>query len=419
MTKLGLVLTLLAGLTLAGCGGGGSTAQAPAPLPQVSQADFSQGLPLKSLGVGGNAIAQPAPNVVPVSIGAKNLMLVAVTVCRPGTASCVTVDKVLLDTGSVGLRLYAPAVQNALAPAAGSSTAECGIFGSFYAWGPLRDADVRLGGLQATKMRVQLYGDSSVPAASAVGCGNSPSSQLAEPLPSKAGFNGILGIKGLQADSQSYYSCSASSCSAVNLTLAEKLPNPVAKLPTDANGYSIQMPSIPVSGANGVIGAFVLGIGTRPNNSLPATVTTISLDSKQGFQLWLAGVVATALIDSGTGVYALPKAQGLSLPTCAGFEAAVYCPSAATPLAILMKPSLSPTAIVGTNLTIGDGVAFLSNGMAASSTIATAVPATVISFGVDALLGAPFFFGRNIYFGIEGQPVSPGGGQSSQAFVAF
>lgn len=419
MIKPGLVLTLLAGLTLAGCGGGGSTGQAPTPLPQVSQAEFSQGLPLKSVGFGGNTIAQAASNVVPVSIAAKNLMLVAVTVCRPSTATCVTVDKVMLDTGSVGLRLYAPAVQNALAPVAGSSTAECGIFGSFYTWGPLREADVRLGALQASNIRVQLYGDGSVPAASAVGCGDSSSGRLADPLPSKTGFNGILGVKGLQADSQSYYSCSTASCSAVTLTMAEKLPNPVSKLPIDANGYSIQMPSIPESGANGVAGAFVLGVGTRPNNSLPATVTTIPLDSNQGFQLWMGGVAATALVDSGTGVYALPKAQGLSLPTCAGPEAAVYCPANPMSLAILMKPSFSPTAVVGTNLTIGDGAAFLSNSMVASSTVATAVPATVSSFGVDALLGVPFFFGRNIYFGIEGQPVSTGGAPSAQAFVAF
>lgn len=61
----------------------------------------------------------------------------------------------------------------------------------------------------------------------------------------------------------------------------------------------------------------------------------------------------------------------------------------------------------------------VSTGMAASSTVATAVPATVSSFGVDALLGVPFFFGRNIYFGIEGQSANTGGAPASQAFVAF
>lgn len=75
--------------------------------------------------------------------------------------------------------------------------------------------------------------------------------------------------------------------------------------------------------------------------------------------------------------------------------------------------------MVGANLTIGNGAAYLSGGMAASSTVATAVPAVIAGFGVDALLSAPFFYGRNIYFSIEGQSVSVDGTTSSRAFVAF
>ncbi len=57
----------------------------------------------------------------------------------------------MVNTSSVGLRLYAPTVQDVLEPT--SATAECGVFGSFCTWGPLREADVRLSGLQASDSR--------------------------------------------------------------------------------------------------------------------------------------------------------------------------------------------------------------------------------------------------------------------------
>lgn len=44
--------------------------------------------------------------------------------------------------------------------------------------------------------------------------------------------------------------------------------------------------------------------------------------------------------------------------------------------------------------------------------------AAVQSFGVDALLGAPFSYGRAIYFSINGQPVVIGTTTTTQAFVA-
>ena len=60
----------------------------------------------------------PGDNVMAVSVAGVhcggspyvNEPCVEVTVCEPGTSTCATVDNVLLDTGSYGLRLFAQAL---------------------------------------------------------------------------------------------------------------------------------------------------------------------------------------------------------------------------------------------------------------------------------------------------------------------
>ncbi len=67
------------------------------------------------------AVAHPAPaadpgrpNVLRLVMhtphGGFTRMVVSVTVCEPGSGRCATVDDVLVDTGSTGLRLEASAV---------------------------------------------------------------------------------------------------------------------------------------------------------------------------------------------------------------------------------------------------------------------------------------------------------------------
>nr|WP_249193126.1 DUF3443 family protein [Burkholderia cenocepacia] len=37
---------------------------------------------------------------------AQNVLYTSVTICMPGTSNCQTIDNVLVDTGSFGLRLF-------------------------------------------------------------------------------------------------------------------------------------------------------------------------------------------------------------------------------------------------------------------------------------------------------------------------
>ena len=100
-----------------------------------------------SCGGGGNSLTAPsnpvtpaANNVVSVAVNggpaalnypAINVPYTTVTVCVPGsTTQCQTVDNVLVDTGSYGLRLLAPALTLSLPVAAaadGNALAECTV----------------------------------------------------------------------------------------------------------------------------------------------------------------------------------------------------------------------------------------------------------------------------------------------------
>ena len=90
-----LVVALLS-LLQGACGGGGSDNSAPPPAAGTLTN-------LQALTVG------PAPE------NGINHVYTSVVVCTPGdTASCRTIDRVLVDTGSVGLRLLASVVPTSL-----------------------------------------------------------------------------------------------------------------------------------------------------------------------------------------------------------------------------------------------------------------------------------------------------------------
>ena len=87
----------------------------------------------------------------------QNAAFASATICAPGsTSNCVTIDNLLVDTGSTGLRVFASEVASLDLPAVnasnGSAAYDCVAFvdGS-YLWGPVEQADVTLGGETASK----------------------------------------------------------------------------------------------------------------------------------------------------------------------------------------------------------------------------------------------------------------------------
>jgi hypothetical protein len=299
-----VVVGLLLLITLTGCGGGGGSSLKASDSVWIS--DLITGLPTQAIPSVLQSTVPIADNVIPITVGFTNKLLVSLTVCASGSNACQVVDKIMVDTGSVGLRIHASvlsSLQGQLSPLqqSGQVISQCATFGNFYTWGSFRTADVTFGARKANALPFQLYDDPTLPDASATGCG-AQIGGLLNALPTAVQFNGILGIRGARLDhSGSYLTCQAggNSCTATVLSDSQLLPNPVISLPLDNNGYQIVMPNIPDGGALQVSGALVLGLNTQANNSLAQTVSSASqlltLDSQQRFSLYVEGVSYGAL----------------------------------------------------------------------------------------------------------------------------
>jgi hypothetical protein len=158
--KLHLTFCLsIAAALLAGCGGGGGGGGGGSDdAPSTSTAPNVQAI-----------VVDSGPMVNGRPMGTVNTPYVTVTVCLPGsTSQCRTVDHVLLDTGSYGLRLAASALNQLVLPPVtrgdGTAIAECAQFVDGYSWGSVRQADVRIAGEIARGISIHVLGDAGVPA---------------------------------------------------------------------------------------------------------------------------------------------------------------------------------------------------------------------------------------------------------------
>src|SRR5208283_3664600 len=92
-----------------------------------------------------------------------------VTVCRPGTTVCQTIDHIEVDTGSVGLRIISSVLDPTLMlpqqmATSGNPLIECYQYADGYNWGPVATADVQIGGELASAVPIQIAGATSVSA---------------------------------------------------------------------------------------------------------------------------------------------------------------------------------------------------------------------------------------------------------------
>jgi len=130
-------------------------------------------------------------------IGYLNGLFATVTVCVPGSLSdCQTIDHVLVDTGSTGLRLLGSVLTLNLPvwnDESGSALAECYEFVGGSVWGPLRSADLTIANERAPGLAIQVIEESTyrLPT-SCTGTDISTSDML--------GANGILGISSFLRD---------------------------------------------------------------------------------------------------------------------------------------------------------------------------------------------------------------------------
>jgi len=401
---------VLLALLVSACGGGGGGSASATPNASTSS---SAGPSVT------NATPTPqalAANAVRVSVDAgvsnvPNMPFVSLTICAPGTTQCQTIDHVLVDTGSWGVRVFASQLPASLAldqqkDASGHLVAECMQFFNGFTWGAVKLADLQIAGEKAASLPIQVIDPNyaSVPADCA-------SVGVARNTPAMLQANGILGIGVFKHDcgancvSQAlpgtYYGCNGAACTSIALPEALQVANPIPYFATDNNGSLLSLPAV-TGGAQSVSGQLVFGIGTQSNNTLgSAQVIGVSPLNGTFTTVHDGTTYSRSILDSGsTGLFFRSNA----LPVCASPNNAYYCPASTTQLSAMMEGVNGGTSAVSFSVANASVVAQTYPNDSALPLLAG--PAFVTSSIFD--WGLPFFYGRTVYAAIE-QQATPGG----------
>lgn len=405
---------IMVAVLMVACGGGGGGGGGSSSTP--NQSTSRKGI--------GPLIPTPSPptilNAVPIAIDAGpvsgaseiNIAYVSITVCTPGAtgnaAACQTIDHVMLDTGSSGLRLLNSALYSNLnLPAVttnpgGQAIGECMAFAVGTTWGSVRLADIYLGGEVAASVPIQVIGDQPGEApAIPSDCSGTGTIQNTQTL---LGANGILGVGLFKNDCDAclsqiipafYYTCTTSGCTGSTVASAQVVKNPVALFPHDNNGVLIDLPSVLDAGATSLTGSLVFGIGTQSNNAL-GSATVYPTDSSGNVSTTYKGVVNTSYIDSGSN--ALFFNDSITMCTVTTWA---YCPNP-SPLSL----NVTNTAASGGN---SGSVSFsiVSVDGLSGKVVAANIGGPYGQNGWFAW-GLPFFFGRPVFTAIQGAPQPTG-----------
>lgn len=334
------------------------------------------------------------------------------TVCVPGTSTCQTINDILVDTGSYGLRILAPALTLSL-PAqtdgSGNPIGECAPFLAAFTWGPVATADVHISGETASNMPLQVIGAANFPAPPA----DCPNGLPPADTVSSLGAYGILGIgpfiqdcgaacvTGGASNPGLYYSCPSSGCVITTESLQNQVQNPVASFPADNNGVLIQLPALGAQGAATASGSLIFGIGTQSNNGLGSAQVYTTDDLGEFATVYNGSSYSSSFIDSGsTGIFFLSSSVA-DIAQCTGANAGYYCPSQTLNLTAQNVGQNGTSGTVA--FSIANAGQLFSTGNAAFNDLGGPDPGTFD-------WGMPFFFGRSVFVAIDGQqtPAGPG-----------
>jgi hypothetical protein len=392
-------------LALAGCGGGGGGG---------GGGDKSVSSPVSantdSCGLASGAVSG-SDNVLPVTVTScglvttGNMPYVDVTICAPGSSTdCKTIGYVLVDTASYGLRVFSSALGTTptlpkKTDGSGRPLSECVAFVSGYMWGNVRLADVKLGGLTASSLPIQIVADTEAPVVP------STCSDYGADMGSvrRLGANGILGIGTFAEDLGDYYTCTGSTCSLQLVSASDSVSNPVAALLSDNNGVILDMPSVSATGAATVSGSLTFGIGTRGNNTL-GSATVFGLDLQGNLRTIYGGNTLSAFIDSGSNGLFFDDA---TITEC---TSGWFCPAATISRTATLQAATAGTQ-AAVSFDIANANALFATGNAAFNNLGAPWGSVPSQFD----WGMPFFYGRRVYFGIYGNTISGNPGP----FVAY
>lgn len=397
---------LLVTLVTACGGGGGTTPTIPTSPPAL------------------NNVIKVSVDAGPADSGSNvNRLYTDVTICLSGSSTqCQTIDHVLVDTGSTGLRLLSSALTpglnlGRLTGTGGFALLNCAQFvDNTFAWGPVATADIVLGGKVAASVPIQIVADPAFDRpASACAVGGTAITTTA-----LLGANGILGLGLFKEDcgsacvatphNGSYYTCTDAICTVTKgamASIAKQLKNPVSMFASDNNGMLIDLPGVSLAGASSLRGSLIFGIGTQANNQLTSG-QVLTTDSSGYFTTMLAGQsLNTSFIDTGSNGYFFDSA---TIPNCSGGAGAgFYCPSAVVNMSATLVGANAMSSVV--SFSIDNAVTLFAD--------ASKVVLPTLSGPMDDASsfdwGLPFFYGRRVFIGIDGQASSLGTGP----FYAF
>ena len=399
-SRVFLVLYLVVpSMLIFGCGGAGR--------PSETSQQFTPGSNVLAITVntGPTSALGPSSNYVDGAF-------TSVTVCVPGSATqCQTIDGILVDTGSSGLRILSSVLTVALPQQtdnSGNPIAECAAFADGITWGPVQIADVKIAGEQASSLPIQVIGS---PNFSTIPADCSSQGQPEDDL-SSLGANGLLGLGSSVQDcgtdcatsgtlSQgTYFACPSSGCADTTEGLNQQIQNPVASFATDNNGVIVELPA--VSGAEASVnGSLIFGIGTQSNNGLGGA-TIFGTDSFGDFNTTYQNTQYPSFLDSGSNAIYFLDATTTGIPVCTDLTF-LYCPSIAQNITVINDAQAGTNGASGSvTFTVGNADSLTSN----VNNAAINGLAGPNSGGFD--FGLPFFFGRNVYTAIEGKS-TPGG----------
>jgi len=366
----------------------------------------------------GSPAATPAPagNVQPIQAGAGPAnntvdgLFTSVTICVPNTSNCQTIDGVQVDTGSVGLRLLATQVSLTLPrinDASGNQVANCAAFMDLsYAWGPMALADVRMAGETAASVPIQLMSVPGFPSApNSCSQGGTPNDSL-----SSLGARGILGLGLFRQDCGPacsgayvpvpplYFTCPGGSCAVAAMPVANQLQNPVWLFSQDNNGLLIQLPSVPPTGTGTLAGSLIFGIGTQTNNALGSARVYLTNNGGDFTTTYGSGTYSGFLDTGSNGIFFLDDST-IGLPDCPTQDKGYSCP------ATTMNYTATNIGIDGTSAPVSFSIANAQTLFQTRNVVFNNLG------GPDSGSfdwGMPFFLGRPVFIGIEGQS-SPAG----------
>ena len=379
---------------------------------------------------GGPAAYQALNNVY------VNGAFVSVTVCTPGTSTCQTIDHVLVDTGSVGLRLLATgAAGGELDPTAfpqqidanGNAISECSLFVDGYAWGSVSLATIQMAGEVASTVPnatvpgvpIQILGDPRVPALP-TSC-SSQSVGTDKGTLAGLGAYGVLGLGTFQQDCgpgcvgttnppAEYYVCPGGTCSPTGVGLAQQVTHPVWVLPQDNNGVLLQLPPIPSGGTTTVNGSLIIGIGTQANNAL-GSATVFNTDANAFFVTNYNGQTnSCSYIDSGSNAYFFPSAGNPLLVNCSstGNAKDFYCPASLLALTATNQSAPNTNNSTGTvAFNVGNASTLFTNNNGNNVAFSELAGPNAPLNGCNSFdWGLSFFYGKSVFTAIEQQPVT-------------